>query len=153
MDVKYINPFLNATVEVLKTMAFMEARAGKPYLKTNHSAPGDVSAIIGITGHINGSLSLTFSSSCIIKIVDNMLGENFQEINDDIKDAVGELTNMISGVARRRLSEIGFCFKIAIPTVVSGPGHQIKHMSKGPTIAIPFDTTAGSFTVEINFSR
>lgn len=33
MDIKLVNPFLDATVNVLKTMAFTEATAGKPYLK------------------------------------------------------------------------------------------------------------------------
>ena len=30
MDVKFINPFLNGTLEVLKKMAFMDAVPGKP---------------------------------------------------------------------------------------------------------------------------
>ncbi len=29
MDVRFINPFLNGTVHVLKTMAFVEPKAGK----------------------------------------------------------------------------------------------------------------------------
>ncbi len=31
MDVQYINPFLNATVKVLETMAFLKVSPGKPY--------------------------------------------------------------------------------------------------------------------------
>jgi len=31
MDVKYINPFLNGTLDVLKKMAFLNADPGKPY--------------------------------------------------------------------------------------------------------------------------
>ncbi len=50
MDVQYINPFLNATVKVLETMAFLKVSPGKPYVKKNSSAVGDVSGIIGITG-------------------------------------------------------------------------------------------------------
>lgn len=30
-----------------------------------------------------------------------MLGEEIKELNEEIKDAVGEITNMISGQARR----------------------------------------------------
>ena len=56
MDVKYINPFLEGTIEVLKTMAFVNPKPGKPYLKKNNLAKGDVSGIIGITGTIKGSL-------------------------------------------------------------------------------------------------
>ena len=151
MNVEFVNPFLSATINVIKTMAFTEIEYGKPYLKKDKVSCGDVSGIVGITGPPNGSMSLTFSSACIIEIVSNMLGETFQGITDDIKDAVGELSNMISGTARNELGNKGYSFKTSIPTVVSGPGHEIRHMCKAPTIAIPFSTKAGPFLVEVSF--
>ncbi|MBI4643225.1 MAG: chemotaxis protein CheX [Deltaproteobacteria bacterium] len=153
MNVEFINPFLSATIGVLKTMAFTEVTAGKPFLKNDKISRGDVSGVVGITGPPNGSMSLTFSKECIMEIVSNMLGETFQEVTDDIKDAVGELSNMISGTARNDLGNKGYSFKTSIPTVVSGPGHEIRHMCKAPTIAIPFNTKAGPFVVEISFEN
>lgn len=153
MNVEYINPFLNATANVLKTMAFTEAKPGKPYRKDDQMAEGDVTGIIGITGATEGSLSITFSEASICGIVSNMFGEDMPEINDEVKDAVGEITNMICGDARRELGEKGINLSAAIPSVISGKGHTIKHMTKGPAIAIPFSTNAGSFVVEVCFSR
>ena len=153
MNVEFINPFLAATIGVLKTMAFTEVQAGKPFLKKDKISRGDVSGVVGITGPPNGSMSLTFSGACIMAIVSNMLGETFKEVNDDIKDAVGELSNMISGTARNDLGNKGYSFKTSIPTVVSGPGHEIRHMCKAPTIAIPFNTQAGPFVVEVSFEN
>jgi chemotaxis protein CheX len=153
MNVAFMNPFLSATISVLKTMAFTEAVPGKPYLKKDKIARGDVSGIIGISGPPNGSLSLTFSQACILKIVSNMLGEQAQEINDDIRDAVGELTNMISGAARNELGNEGYVFRTSIPITVSGPKHTIKHQCNGQTIAIPFTTETGSFLVEVSFEE
>jgi chemotaxis protein CheX len=153
LKVEYINPFLSATLEVLKTMAFMEARPGRPTLKKNDNSCGDVSGVIGITGPVKGSMSITFSRDCILKIVANMLGEEFPEINADIRDATGELTNMISGVARQKLEAQGYKFQASLPTTVSGPKHQINHQCKAPTIAIPFETLVGSFVVEVSFEE
>ena len=34
MDVTLINPFINATINVLETMAFMTVTPGKPFLKS-----------------------------------------------------------------------------------------------------------------------
>jgi len=153
MNVEFMNPFLSATIGVLKTMAFTEVQAGKPFVKKDKISCGDVSGIVGITGPPNGSMSLTFSKDCILDIVSNMLGEKFHEVNDDIRDAVGELSNMISGTARNALGNKGYAFKTSIPTVVSGPGHEIRHMCKAPTIAIPFKTAAGPFVVEISFEN
>jgi chemotaxis protein CheX len=149
MNVKFINPFLEATIDVLKTMAFVEPIPGKPYLKKDNYAKGDISAIIGMTGAAKGSLALTFSESCIVKIVSNMLGEEIKEINGDIKDAVGEITNMVSGAARKKLEAEGFSITAAIPTVVSGKGHSIVHVMGGPSIIIPFTTEHGAFVVDV----
>ena len=147
MDVKLINPFITATTNVLETMAFTKSQAGKPYLKKDDAAHGDVSGVIGFTGETNGTVSVTFDESCILKIVSNMFGEEMTEINNEITDAVGEITNMISGQARKELEEIGKLFHAAIPSVISGKNHKLETMTKGPRIAIPFKTDAGSFTI------
>ena len=137
MNVAFINPFLEATVEVLKTMAFVEPLPGKPYLKNDNAAKGDISGIIGLTGDARGSLALSFSVGAILKIVTNMLGETITDMNGDIKDAVGELTNMVSGVARKKLEASGYSITAAIPTVVSGRNHSILHVMGGPASSSP----------------
>lgn len=38
MNVTLINPFINATIHVLETMAFVTVIAGKPYLKKDNVA-------------------------------------------------------------------------------------------------------------------
>jgi chemotaxis protein CheX len=149
MKVKFINPFLEGTISVLKTMAFVEPRAGKPYLKMDSLAKGDISGIIGLTGSATGSLAVSFSETAIIKIVSNMLGENIKSLDSDIKDAVGEITNMISGVARKNLEADGFYIQAAIPTVVSGKNHSIAHIMGGPSLIIPFEIDDGSFVVDV----
>ncbi|MGA2331163.1 MAG: chemotaxis protein CheX [Syntrophales bacterium] len=150
MDVKYINPFLEGTIEVLKTMAFVNPRPGKPYLKKNNLAKGDVSGIIGITGTIKGSLALSFTTGSILKIVSNMLGEEITSLNGEIRDAVGEITNMVSGAARKKIEAMGYSLSASLPTVVSGMGHTIMHVLGGPSIVIPFEMDEGSFVVDIS---
>jgi len=151
MKAEFINPFLDATIAVLKTMASLEVTPGKPFIKKDSASSGDVSVIVGITGEAEGSLCITFSRGCILHAISRMLGDQQKEINDDVKDAVGELTNMISGDSRRRLQEIGHTFQGSIPSVVSGPGHEVKHITKGPILSIPFGTPGGSFVVEVCF--
>ncbi len=153
MDVTIINPFINATINVLETMAFMKVNAGTPYLKNNNVAVGDVSGVLGLTGIANGTVAVTFEEKCILKVVSNMFGETMSELNNEIADAVGELTNMISGQARKELEEIGKVFRAAIPSVITGRNHSIVHYTNGPKIAIPFSTDDGNFTIEVCFER
>ena len=128
-----------------------EKNLGRSYaIRTGfQQAKGDVSGVIGMTGSARGSLALSFSENSILKIVSNMLGENHTEINNDVRDAVGEITNMISGVARKKLESQGFNISAAIPTVVAGKDHAILHVMGGPSIIIPFETDNGSFVIDV----
>ncbi len=149
MDVQLVNPFINATMNVLTTMAFVKPSAGKPYLKKDNIAKGDVTGVIGITGVANGTISVTFDQGSILQVVTNMFGEEINEIDKEVADAVGELTNMISGQARRELEAQGKHFQAAIPSVITGPNHTVTHITKGPKIAIPFTIEQGVFTIEV----
>ena len=50
MDVKIVNPFINATLHVLETISSTKTSPGKPFLKEDQKAHGDVTAVIGLTG-------------------------------------------------------------------------------------------------------
>ena len=149
MDAKLVNPFISATVKVLETMAGTKASPGKPFVKKDKIARGDVTGVIGITGEANGTISVTFDEGSILGVVSKMFGEPLKELNAEVSDAVGELTNMISGQARRKLEEDGRHFEAAIPSVITGKDHEVNHITSGPIVAVPFSTDGGRFTVEI----
>ena len=149
MNVIFINPFLESAVNVLSTMASINPVPGKPFLHQDKAACGDVSGIIGLTGSARGSMAISFSTGSILKIVKNMLGEDHDSINRDICDAVGELTNMVSGDARKRLEQEGLNITASIPTVIAGRDHVITHVLSGPSIIIPFNTEEGPFYVDV----
>lgn len=151
MNADLINPFLKATVNVLSTMAFLKPVAGKPFLKTDNKAQGDISGVIGLTGSAKGVVIFTLTQPAALKIVSSMLSETYSELNSDVSDAIGELTNMISGDARRELAMKGYKFEAGLPSIIKGPGHIIENITKGPTIAIPFDLEGAKFVVETSF--
>lgn len=144
-------PFVRATCDILLTMAGIEAKAGTPYVKKTNVAKGDVSAIVGVTGDMNGSISVSFSRPCAVALVKGMLGDDIQDVLQDTQDAVGEVTNMVSGQARAALVEKGITLQGSTPTVIVGDGHLIRHFSTSPVVAIPFSTESGDFTVEFCF--
>ncbi|MBN2232190.1 MAG: chemotaxis protein CheX [Deltaproteobacteria bacterium] len=151
MDVRYINPFLEATISVLKTMAFVPSKPNKPYIKKDATAKGDITGVIGLSGDHEGSLSISFSFPCIKGIIENMLGEVHDELNSEVNDAVGELTNMICGDARKRLEKDSITLKAGIPTIIAGKNHTVQHITTSPVIVLPFSTDYGNFFVEFSF--
>jgi chemotaxis protein CheX len=144
-------PFVKATRDILDTMAGMRAEAGNPYVKKGHAAKGDISAIVGVTGDKTGTIAVSFTRNCAIALVKGMLGDDIQDILQDVQDAVGEVTNMVSGQARAALVEKGITLQGSTPTVIVGDGHLIRHISSNPVVAIPFSTDSGEFTVEFCF--
>lgn len=151
MKAEHVNPFINATISVLSTMAFATPAPGKPFLKKDSKATGDVSAIVGMTGPSNATFSISFEKNAILTLVSSMFGETMAELNDEVAEAAGELANMISGQARQELEQSGLVYEGAIPTVASGEGHELKHITEGAKIAIPFTIDSGAFTVELSF--
>ncbi len=151
-SVSFINPVLEAVSNVLTKMAQMEVTPGKPYVNRERTACGDVTGVIGITGTLTGVLSVTFEKEVILKITNTMLDEHYTEIDANIADAVGELTNMITGQARMHLAKEGMSLKASTPSVVMGKGHTISHITPAPILSIPFSTEFGSFVVELTMS-
>lgn len=154
MKVEFINPFLDSLINVLETMASTKLTPGKPLLKRNEVAHGDVSGLIGMVGpEIKGSLSISFDEPLALAIMQGMLGENPGKINEEITDMVGEITNMVTGGAKNLLGKKGYNFEMATPIVVSGKQHTITHQSDGPKIMIPFTAASGKAVIEICFDK
>lgn len=155
IDTNFINPFLASTLNVLKVQANILAEPGKVVRKSKEEPlKGDVSGVIGIVSDsFNGTVVISFPERTFLKIMSNMLGEELSAINHEIIDGAGEITNMIFGQAKVVLNERGYGIKMALPQVVSGKGHSLSAISKGPGIMIPFTSSAGEFFVEITLSE
>ncbi|XPF92691.1 chemotaxis protein CheX [Colwellia sp. RE-S-Sl-9] len=154
MNVEFINPFLSSMLNVMSTMAQMDLTPEKPILKKSNIAMGDVSGLIGmVSEQTKGSLSITFQAGLALATMKNMVGEAPDEINDEITDLVGEITNMVTGGAKRMLSEKGFEFDMATPVVVSGKDHTISHKADGPIVIIPLSSPLGKAFIEFSFDK
>lgn len=149
MNVEFINPFINATINALSTMASVMPKRGAPFVKAGDEAGGDISAVIGLTGEANGWVAICFKKEAAIKIVSNMLGEKKTFIDADVRDAVGEIVNMIAGGAKGEFAQKNLTFKIAIPTVIIGESHILSQKKDAACIVVPFQIENSSFFIEV----
>jgi chemotaxis protein CheX len=155
LDTEFINPFLDATLYVLEIQAQIKAKPGKLCLKKHdREFQSDISGIIGIVSEtFNGSVVISFPEKTFLKVMSSMLGDEYTEINKDILDGAGEITNMIFGQAKISLNEKGYGIKTALPSVVHGKNHILTAQTKGAIVVIPFESIAGNFHVEICLSN
>lgn len=147
----YVKDFVLSVQAVIGGMAATDATAGEPYLKDSRSAFGDITGLMGMASVVSsGMMVLSFERPAILGIFTAMLGEQLDNINDDVVDAVGELTNMVCGEAKRRFAEHGFKFDMAAPIVVVGREVYIRDRAGRQTTVIPFSTRYGNFVLESN---
>lgn len=155
MNIELVTPFLDSTKNVIQTMAFTSCSPGTPYVKKTNVAWGDVTGIIGLAGKdFTGNMVLSFEQSAILSIVSKMLMEEFSSISEEVVDAVGELTNMITGSSKTALAELGYPVQMASPMMITGKGSELKASAANNIIyVIPFQTENGDFVVEANLSK
>ncbi len=147
-----LEPYIEAVKFVLKTTAGMEIRVCDPIPKTNKHTFGAVTGLIGmVSPNKNGTLSLGFESGAILQIFSKMLGETLGEISDEVLDAVGEITNMVCGDVKRRLSERGEQVGMATPFVICGENVRTRDRVTRQMIVVPFETPGGKMVLETNF--
>ena len=152
MRAEFVNPFLVSLLHVISTMAQLDLKAWAPRKKNDVLARGDVSGLIGMVGpQTRGSFSITFDKGLALEIMRRMLGEAPETINEEVTDMVGEITNMVTGGAKRMLAEKGYDFNMASPVVVSGPSHTISHKTDSTKLLMPFESEYGRATIEICF--
>ncbi len=152
IDVRFINPVLNSAVEVLTKMTAFKISSSKPYIKKASERSGDISGVVGVVSSgFKGTISISFSEKGFLAVVSKILKEETTEIDDENKDAVAELMNIIFATARKILNQDGMNIQPAIPMIIRGKDHSISHHSQNHTIVIPFTCTElGDFRIEVS---
>ncbi len=151
MQVEHINPFITALVNTFQTMLSCEARRGTLAVKQDSRAAHDVSGVIGLSGRAVGTVVVSFSTEVALKAASTMLMMESTEIDDDVLDAVGELTNMVAGAAKAELEE--YEMMVSLPNVITGPAHEVHFPSEVTPIGIAFDTDFGPISLEVGLSQ
>jgi chemotaxis protein CheX len=87
--------------------------------------PARVSAVVGFTGRMSGWLCLHFSSAMACNVASGLLGMPVAQVDETVRDAVGELSNMLAGGLKKQISRTDNMFKIAIPSVIGGTEYSL----------------------------
>ncbi len=148
MDPAFITPFITSIQNVFSTMLQLPVTIGEPTIKESPATTFDVSGIIGMSGEVSGSIALSFPKATAERIVSLFTGSTMTADNPDFADAIGELTNMISGNAKGMFTGKKKV-SISCPSVIIGQNHVVARPKDLPCIVIPCKTDCGDLTMEI----
>lgn len=147
IEPKLIVPFVNSVRLVMSTMTGLTTTVGPTKIRTTPGAEFDYSGIIGFSGAVVGTVVVSFGKEAADKIVSAFAKCPVPVGTADFADALGELTNMIAGAAKK---EMGVSASISVPTVVMGPGHVIARPSDVPCVSVPCNAAGATFAVELS---
>lgn len=121
MDVKYINPFLNAFTNVLPQFGVTDIKKGNVSIRNNMIESPGVIIIVGIAGDMRGNVIYATSIECAKKIAAAMMMEpEIKDFDEMAQSAISELANMLTANAATGFANELIDIDISTPTLVYG---------------------------------
>ncbi len=148
MKVEFVNPFLEAASEVLDSELGGEARRGTLRLQKTAVTTDEVTAVVGVTGTLQGLVLYSMSQATALRIVSRVMGQEFEAFDAVAQSGIGELGNVITGRAGVLLSEAGYPSNISPPALVIGEGTMITTLDL-VRLVMPLETDLGHLEIQV----
>ena len=147
VELDLVNEISLGTKDVFSTMLMIDLEDVKAGCAT--AIQSNVTSMIGLGGGLRGMLSVHCPELVAREITGALLGMEVDELGDDVKDAIGELANMVAGNLKISFAGVGVDIELAIPTSVIGKSFRICGLSGATRILVEFGMPAGSFWIEL----
>lgn len=144
---------IETTIEIFTTMVMMDISVAGPPLQASGALTDSITGMIGLAGTHKGVLAIHIPNPVAIAITSSFLGMDVDEINDDVRDAVGELANMLGGNVKTILSQNGRDIDLSLPSTISGHEYGFKATTNVDLVILPFKTEKGDFMVELQLEK
>lgn len=151
LNTKLREEIIAATQEIFSTMIMMEVGGLSNSQDSVFVNTSNISTMLGLGGEIRGLLAIHFPEDVAIGITSNFLGMAVDGLNDDVRDAIGEIVNMVAGNLKVFLTQNRVQTELAIPTTVIGDSYRTSGLAGAHKVEIPFICKPGSFVVELKY--
>lgn len=111
-----------AADEVFSTMMGVGCAPGEG---VSGGGRGTISAVIGLAGVMSSSLVLQSSGAAAMRIAERMTGIEPVEVDSMVRDAVGEVCNMVAGAWKGFDPALASGCLLSTPTVVAGSSYEL----------------------------
>jgi chemotaxis protein CheX len=154
LKVEYINPFIEASLEVINQTTNFKPTIGRIFAKNNSYSGDGVVILIGLTGKISGNVVLSLSKKLALTISSAMMfGMPVNELDEMSKSAIAELANMILGHTANIFFQNHMNIDITPPTVLTGENIQLTP-TKSVTVCIPLNFDGGeSLQIDVSYQE
>ena len=127
------------TSQVFSTMLGLTVRPTGISLQTDSFVSNKgLIALVGMAGAISGNGCLCLSQNLACQAASRFLMAEYSEVNDEVLDAIAELSNMIVGGLKTAIEEELGPMGLSIPTVIFGDNYVTRNPSLGERMVISF---------------
>lgn len=144
-----IETLTGVTKEVFETMVFRQLLSGAPSESEALRPPHNVVGTVGFAGSKKGLVAFYSTLQGARNIAGSMLGMEPADVNGELADAIGEITNMIAGSFRTKMATQGQNWAISVPTVTMGSDFYITTRVHGRRVLLPFKMESDDIFVEL----
>jgi chemotaxis protein CheX len=88
-----------------------------------------VTAVVGFGGLLSGACVFKSGSSAARKIAACMTGMEFDEVDDTVKDGIGEVCNMLAGGWKSIVPKLSANCGLSVPAVITGRDYNLRVQS------------------------
>jgi chemotaxis protein CheX len=148
-----IDMLVDSTRDVFEKMILRQLTFGVPIEGDALRPRSNVVATVSFAGSESGVVVFYSTIDAANEIAGALLGMEPAEVNGEMPDAIGEVTNMIAGAFRTRMTEAGHPWVISIPTVTVGSDFYTKYVSDVRRILCPFQMGEQEVFVELIMMR
>lgn len=150
MDVKHINPFMDAFASVMPQLGFSNTRRGNLSAKAKEVKRTGVLVILGIVGDVKGNVVYAMDTDVAKNIASvMMMGMPVETFDEMAQSAISELTNMITANASTFFADAGIHVDISTPTLLLGDNMSVK-MNSDQILCV--NLYADDIPMEVNLS-
>jgi chemotaxis protein CheX len=133
--------------EIFSTMVGVEVSPSQTTL-TVTKFKDCVSAMVGFAGSFSGMVSINTPQKLAMAFTSQMLGMDIAEFDDDVRDALGEIANMIGGSFKHHLVKDGHEVRLSTPSVISGEEY-VMTVGSSDILTLMFESGGEHFIVSV----
>lgn len=124
-----------STKTLFETMIIMDLKHNDAFLVDDTKIHTDIIGLVTFTGKYHGVIGLFCTRQFALKVASSMLMTELTSFNNEVKDAIGEVTNMIAGNVKTKLSSRYGEMNLSIPIVIAGEGLSITAVNNLPVVS------------------
>ncbi len=127
-----------STVEAFSTMLALDVKAEESLIKDEKNVSTDLISSLHFFGpRYMGKIAVFAHASTACHIASAMLGIEATDVDEDVKDSMGEIANLVAGGAKNKLESVMGDLHLLTPWVIAGKSLTVaSHKDKESDLSI-----------------